>query len=144
MSSAPISRKRFVNATASSSLVGPSIGQPQIVLTVPFTLIPASCAFLIALSASAQYSAWSSPEFFFMCVAEVDTIIRMRSGPTPAFFSSIARSTPRSRIVIAVSSTSSISFARRLLVRIAASSSSESANCGIPFGLPRFVTSMRR
>ena len=38
--------------------------------------------------------------------AEVDTIIRMRSGPNPLSFIAIARSTLRSRIVIAVSSTS--------------------------------------
>ena len=41
-----------------------------------------------------------------MCVAEVETIIRIRSGPHPSAFASIARSTAFSRIVTAVSSTS--------------------------------------
>ena len=79
-----------------------------------------------------------------MWEADVETIIRIRSGPQPSAFAAIARSTAFSRIVTAVSSTSPACFDTRALPRIPFRSSSASANCGIPFGLPRFVTSSRR
>ena len=57
-----MSNQRLLKVIALFKSVGPEIGLPQIVLTVPFTLMPASVAFLMHRSASFQYSGKVQPE----------------------------------------------------------------------------------
>ena len=72
----------------------------------------------------------------------MDTINKIRSGPYPSNRACIALSIAFSLIVTAVIHTSSKRCPTFLLVRMRLITSSASLNCGMPLGLPKFVTSI--